>query len=1266
MNPASRIAQSGMANGTQIDASQTRDSELARVLDAYLAAMEAGQAIEPTALAAAHPEIAERILACLSVLRVAGQVEGEPRAATGPDAALGVGPENCLGDFLILRVIGRGGMGIVFEAEQVSLKRRVALKVLPFAAALDPQQLRRFEIEAQAAAQLHHTNIVPIFSVGCERGVHYYAMQYIEGQTLAALINDLRHIAGLSAAPPSTPASASVSLAEELLSGRLAPTPVSPAGERLAESQLRGPEKAHDLADPCAEAANTAPRPHGERSAEGRVRGSEASLGPSDFSSEAANTPTRPHGERSAEGRVRGHDASRASRPRADGTDGSAPVPNAERLAETDPTSSVILPARRHSPPGEEGRDSDSTITAQRSPHARPAGTISRAYFRTAANLALQAAEALDHAHRQGIIHRDVKPANLLVDVRGNLWITDFGLARMQSDSSLTMTGDIIGTLRYTSPEQAAPGRAIVDHRTDVYSLGATLHELLTLHPAHEGTDRAELLRSLTVAEPTPPRHWNPAIPRDLETIVLKALARDVQARYPTALDLADDLRRFLEDRPIKARRPSLWKRAVKWGRRHKAIVATTFLALGLIVSGTIIAAQVSHSRRLAAVARHASYVDDVRQAFHLARQDSLSEAINLLARHRPAQGEDDERSFPWYYLWHLCHSLRGKILLGHEGEVYHVEYSPDSKILASCGQDGMIRLWEAATGALQRKWRAHDETNYATFSPDGKALATGGDDGAVRLWETETGKLLRELGRHRDWTVCVLFSADGRRVISGSRDGSLKSWEVATGAGRALPSPIRSIGGMAISPDGHTLVVGGTGDSVKFCDPDSGAIKRSLDVGTQVQSVAFSHDGKLIATAGANERAVVWDLETGRQKALFDSNLGGVECVAFSPDDRSLAASNRDGTVKLWDFREGRLRRVYRRYASSPQGHQDRVWCVAFSPDGRNYASCGRNAEIEVRALALGQQTWVHIAGEKIRSIAVSPDGQQATVLATSGADATLAAVDVTHDQIVSQRLIQDTAPIIAADLSVDGALLATATRTDAVTLWSARTFTRQRQVLVPGLGSDPQIQFKLHQQFLFSPDGSLLAMERPGQGFLFWNTVTGEEHRSPPLYGALATFLPDSDSVLLWHDAGLIHWSVSAGRSSHVGRGDKLMYEISPSISHDGKLIANGGRDGVIRLYDTTDLEHRASLLGHRENVIATAWSPDGKVLASNSNDHTVRLWDVATRQEFGIVEELTLYHSLTFSANGSTLAAYRSFGTDEFPCAVAAWRAPRDDGP
>ena len=194
------VDEAPVPSGTEDD--ESLDSELARVLETYLGAVEAGRPVDLERLAAEHPAIAEQIRSCLGVLRLAGRVEGKAEADTSCDVGDGLAQPALLGDFRLLRPIGRGGMGIVYEAEQVSLQRQVALKVLPFAAALDQQQLQRFKTEAQAAAHLHHTNIVPVFSVGCERGVHYYAMQFIEGQTLAALILDLRRLEGLEKNSP--------------------------------------------------------------------------------------------------------------------------------------------------------------------------------------------------------------------------------------------------------------------------------------------------------------------------------------------------------------------------------------------------------------------------------------------------------------------------------------------------------------------------------------------------------------------------------------------------------------------------------------------------------------------------------------------------------------------------------------------------------------------------------------------------------------------------------------------------------------------------------------------------------------------------------------------------------------------------------------------------------------------------------------------------------------------------------------------------------
>jgi serine/threonine protein kinase len=401
----------------------------------------------------------------------------------------------CLGDFRLLREIGRGGMGVVYEADQISLNRKVALKVLPFAAAMDPRQLQRFKNEAQAAAQLHHQHLVPVYGVGCDRGVHYYAMQYIEGQTLAATIRGLRSEG----------------------EGRY------PVGTGVA--------------------------------------------------------PTESH----------------------------VPVP---RAPEATPPAGVL---------------------------STEGPTRQLGYVRTVAQLGVQAAEALEHAHQMGIVHRDIKPANLLVDGRDNLWITDFGLARFHSDAGLTLSGDLLGTLRYMSPEQALAKHGLVDHRTDIYSLGATLYELLTLVPACPGEDRHEVLRQIERDDPSPPRSLNPAIPADLETIVLKALAKDLDARYATAQELADDLRRFLEDKPIRAKRPTAWQRTRKWVRRHQAMVVTAGLAtvIGLLTSVValivgIIQVKAEQSRTLAAQKQAEENYQSFKKSLCLAR-DGLEEAVKTV-----------------------------------------------------------------------------------------------------------------------------------------------------------------------------------------------------------------------------------------------------------------------------------------------------------------------------------------------------------------------------------------------------------------------------------------------------------------------------------------------------------------------------------------------------------------------------------------------------------------------------------------------------------
>jgi len=430
---------------------QPADPRVVQALEEYWDAVESGQPPDPQAFLARHAEIAQPLAECLEGLAwvdaVACQLPSPVPSQSGPvvPPAADVEAGIPLVDFHLLREVGRGGMGVVYEAEQLSLGRRVALKVLPFAAALDGRQLQRFKTECQAAARLHHGHIVPIHAVGCERGTHYYAMQFIDGRTLAAFIADLR----------------------------------AHAEERRTNGEA---EKAKE-------------------------------------------------------------------------------TPVGLRRSTMDILSSFTL---------------------------RPS-----AFFRKAAQWGIQAAEALDYAHRQDVIHRDIKPANLLVDGQGSLWVTDFGLARLQGESGLTRTGDLVGTLRYMSPEQALGQPQRVDHRADIYSLGVTLYELMTLEPAVPGSDRQEVLRRIERDEPRRPRLLNRALPPELETILRKAIAKEPAERYATTQELADDLRRFLEDKPIHARRPSLRQVVAKWARRHRGIVVTaavaTLVALVLGVAGLVL-----------------------------------------------------------------------------------------------------------------------------------------------------------------------------------------------------------------------------------------------------------------------------------------------------------------------------------------------------------------------------------------------------------------------------------------------------------------------------------------------------------------------------------------------------------------------------------------------------------------------------------------------------------------------------------------------------
>ncbi len=477
----------------------------------FLRRRRRGDRPTPAEYAARYPEHAGRILELFPALELLEGLKPRPEDDAGLSEAAGGGSTHAaggdrprrLGDYTLLRELGRGGMGIVYEAEHESLKSRMALKVMHPRFRADRTYLRRFQTEARSAAKLHHTNIVPVFDYGEQEGVCYYAMQCIEGVGLDRVLHDVRRLrAGTNSDTGSGTGGDEhgvltgvgvgplMAISRGLLTGRFADAPTA---SLVAGSDL------------AATAAIDDPTP---------VAFAGAQTGASAFSS----------------------------------------APSGGGLG---------------------------------SANSSFAGQPESIYFREVARLAAQVADALDYAHRQGVIHRDIKPSNLLLDSQGNVWVTDFGLAKLVEGDELSQSHDLVGTLRFIAPERF---RGVTNPLGDVYSLGATLYELLTLKPAFAERDQARLIDQITHESPVPLRHHDHRIPRDLDTLVMKALAKDPKDRFAAAAEFRDELRRYLESRPIRSRPVGPVERLWRWCKRSPGLAAAALMTTILAISMTIAA----------------------------------------------------------------------------------------------------------------------------------------------------------------------------------------------------------------------------------------------------------------------------------------------------------------------------------------------------------------------------------------------------------------------------------------------------------------------------------------------------------------------------------------------------------------------------------------------------------------------------------------------------------------------------------------------------
>ncbi|MCA9192958.1 MAG: protein kinase [Planctomycetales bacterium] len=840
-----------------------------------------------------YPGQANELRSMLPTIRLLAMLQG---MATDCETRGSAGPDRTIGDFRLIREIGRGGMGVVYEAEQISLSRRVALKVLQLAGLVDEHRVTRFRNECYAAAQLHHSNIVDVYTVNCEAGIHYYAMRHVAGQNLSQFIK-------------------------------------------------------HE-------------------------KNSEATV-----------------------------------------------VCNSHTMSSTHAESEVS-----------EVAGSDSTVPDYSFPES-----IRFERIQLAANVGRQAASALAYAHSVGVIHRDIKPSNLLLESSGKVWVTDFGLARVGDNTAMTATGNVVGTLRYMSPEQAAGDRARTDHRSDIYSLGATLFEVVAGRPLHLADSPKELLQQIIRGPSFPKLHGiSVGLPRDFETILMKTLAKEPADRYQSAGELADDLQAFIEKKAVTARRPTLAQRFIRWGERNRGIMVASGLAMMVLlivttISGSIIYNQNVEWRRkeellenIREEAGYQRYTADINLAFQALLNLDLPEAEKQLAN-----AKNDTPSgivgFEWKYLRNWIDQLPmpfGK----HNGNAYFVDYSPDGRRIVSCGEDG-VRIWDASTKQLLRHLDFHTaDVNTVSFSADGRFLLAASDDSRVSIWDAETF----ELSEVVDCQASVLsaeFLQDGKSLLVAQRsvvvgehqantvgiyDLNSRQWEWSLKHGGDWLQSVK------VMPVSNKFAACTDDGLITINDLSDGTLLHHVRLPPRLAALAISSDEELLAAAGGNGTLHIWELHDGLEIPLFEFQAADqlIESVSFLEGQRAILISCRDGSARVWRLPENRASKqkpigpiVYR--------HANSLWCAKINSQGEEMVTVDRLGQItawDLRARSVQGHEEASLsefdglaADEKLRLaelsgfFSVSPDR---THLLDRRHPNSLAIWDLTNNRIQSEYL--------------------------------------------------------------------------------------------------------------------------------------------------------------------------------------------------------------------------------------------------------------------
>jgi WD40 repeat protein len=900
-----------------------------------------------------------------------------------------------------------------------------------------------------------------------------------------------------------------------------------------------------------------------------------------------------------------------------------------------------------------------------------------RPTFREAAELTAQVADALAYAHGHGVVHRDVKPSNVMLECPpgapgpGKPLVLDFGLAlRDGGEATLTVAGEVLGTPAYMSPEQAAGQSHAVDGRSDVYSLGVVLYQMLTGELPFRGNVRM-MLHQVLHDEPRPPRRLNDAVPRDLETICLKAMAKAPSRRYAGAEAMAGDLRRWLRGEPILARPVSAWERGWRWARRRPA-VAGLLAALVLVIGGSLAGltalwltaegrrldaerAQGEESRAKDLAGRHLTaarrnlYVSRIQLAHREWQEGHVGRARELLESLRPQADEEDLRRFEWHYLWRLCHLPLHT--LEFPGNPVCLAYSPDGRLLAAGeNSQGRVSVWDAVTGKRLWELKHPQGVRSVAFSRDGRRLVTCAGDNKVRFWDTHTGQEAAPAWDAPQGATAFAFSPVEDRLAVG-KVGAVTVHDLATG--RVVSSfrcPAARIFPLAYSPGGRRLA-GSLAGRVCVWDAAHGQLLRELQA-PHAGRAAFSPDAHHLAFTGADppQRVTVHDLEGNRSSVLAGPQQQGLLPVAWSPDGFRIAAGGNDGIVRVWGA-------ATRKEELSLIGHEGRVHQLAFSPDGLRLASASADGTVRVWQLTGGGDRDAHVPMRVVglRPGAFSADGRR-YYAAEQGRAPKGWGVGTGLEQVAFEAV---PGKVYQLACSPDGALLA---GVQVLRSGDPKQTGFARRVALWDTSSGRllrcwDVSTGLLDCLAFSPDGRRLATaghQVPVQVWevQVWEVATGRKLAGwdcPHGWVHQLAFTPDGRRLLATASAGakatVVSWEASTGQAIWTVEvpGEQARYM---ALASDGRAAV--GTLNAIILLSAEDGSELRRLPIRRTGVTPTlAFSPDASRLVSArlsvaGEPGEVKIWEAATGQELLTLRGTGGFTTPAFGPDGRRLGA------------------------